>query len=67
MNAHQLQEIASYITRSNTGAIATKMHDCVEVLVPGLQSLPGGAVKRIYTTEKIRSMRSATRLIGAMQ
>jgi hypothetical protein len=63
----QLQQAATYINNSTTGSIATVMHDHVSVQVPGLQSLPGNKVARIYTAEKVRSLRAAIRLVGSME
>ena len=62
-----LQQVAAYINNSTTGAIATVMTDHVSVQVPGLQSLPGNKVARIFTTEKVRNLRAAIRLVGAME
>ena len=63
----ELQQAAAYINRSTTGAVATVMDTHVSVQVPGLQSLPGGKVARIYTTETVRTLRTAIRLVGAME
>jgi len=63
----QLQQAAAHINSSTTGAVATLMNGYVSVQVPGLQSLPGNKVARCYTTEKVRSLRAAVRLVGAME
>ena len=63
----ELQQAAAYINTSTTGAIATVMADHVTVQVPGLQSLPNGKTARFYSTEKVRNLRAAIRLVGAMQ
>ena len=67
MNTSQLQQAAAHINSSATGAIATVMGDHVAVQVPGLQSLPGNKVARVFTTEKVRNLRAAIRLVGAME
>jgi hypothetical protein len=64
---NELQPAAAHINTSTTGAIATVAGDHVSVQVPGLQSLPGGKVARIYTTEKVRSLRAAIRLVQSME
>jgi hypothetical protein len=62
-----LQQAAAHINASTTGAIATVMSDHVEVQVPGIQALPCGRVARIYTSEKVRSLRAAIRLVNSME
>jgi hypothetical protein len=63
----ELQQAAAHINTSTTGAVATVAGDHVSVEVPGLQLLPGGKVARIFTTEKVRSLRAAIRLVLSME
>ena len=63
----ELQRAAAHINTSTTGAIATVMDDHVSVEVPGILSLPGGRAQRIYTTEKVRTLRDAIRLVLSME
>lgn len=63
----ELQQAAAYINKSNTGAVATVEARHVSVQVPGLQILSGNNTARIYTTEKVYSLRAAIRLVGEMQ
>ena len=64
---NELQQAAAHINKSTTGAVATVLADHVNVQVPGIQSLPGGKVARIFTTEKVRSLRAAIRLVNSME
>lgn len=62
-----LTQIAALINASTTGCIATVQGDHVSVQVPGHMSLPGGRTARCYSTEKVRTMRAAHRLINSME
>lgn len=64
---NELQQAAALINRSTTGAVATVAADHVSVQVPGLQCLPGGKTARFYSTEKVRSVRAAIRLVQSME
>ena len=63
----ELQKIAAYINTSTTGCIASVMYDNVIVQVPGIQSLPGNKVARFYSTEIIRTMKRAIKLVSSME
>lgn len=63
----ELQQAAALINRSTTGSIATVMTDHVSVQVPGIQCLPGGKTARFFSTEKVRSVRAAIRLVQSME
>ena len=63
----QLQQAAAHINSSTTGAVATLMIGYVSVQVPGLRSLPGNKLERFYSTESVRSLRAAIRLVGSME
>lgn len=63
----ELEQAAAHINKSKTGAIATMMNDHVSVQVPGLQLLPGGQVVGFYSTEAVRSLLGAIRLVNSMQ
>lgn len=64
--ATELQQAAALINKSNTGSTATVMADHVSVQVPGIGST-GGKTYRFYSTEKVRSLRAAARLVDSMQ
>lgn len=62
----ELQQAADIINRSNTGAVATVLADHVSVQVPGV-GWTGGKSYRFFSTEKVRSVRAAYRLVMSME
>lgn len=63
----ELQKIADYINQSTTGSVATIMKNHVSVQVPGIEYTGGQKPKKFYSTENVRTMRSAVRLIQSME
>lgn len=59
------QEIAAYINNSKTGSIATVSEKAVSVQVPGIGTT-GGKTYRFYSTETVRTMTAARRLVMSM-